>query len=176
MKLKKKLTSLTLYFMVILLNIAFVFIQISLIRACNLYEIVMFCCLTCQDKLLFLITQQRDNIVPLFTCSPLMWNCVLFSKYATFFTFKQIVPSVSIFSSTFTYNILYLSNKLIQKLLPLKNFYYPNNLDFVSFSQCPSLVAQTVKNLHLPAMRETWVQSWVGKIPWRRERLPTPIV
>ena len=34
-----------------------------------------------------------------------------------------------------------------------------------------SLVAQLVKNL--PAMRETWVRSWVGKIPWRRERLPT---
>ena len=25
-------------------------------------------------------------------------------------------------------------------------------------------------------MRETWVQSWVGKIPWRRERLPTPVL
>ena len=36
-----------------------------------------------------------------------------------------------------------------------------------------SLVAQLVKNL--PAMRETWVRSWVGKIPWRRERLPTPV-
>ena len=24
-------------------------------------------------------------------------------------------------------------------------------------------------------MRETWVWSWVGKIPWRRERLPTPV-
>ena len=32
-----------------------------------------------------------------------------------------------------------------------------------------SLVAQMVKNL--PAMQETWV----GKIPWRRERLPTPV-
>ena len=32
-----------------------------------------------------------------------------------------------------------------------------------------SLVAQLVKNL--PAMRETWV----GKIPWRREWLPTPV-
>ena len=29
-----------------------------------------------------------------------------------------------------------------------------------------SLVAQLVKNL--PAMRETWVQSQVGKIPWRK--------
>ena len=24
-------------------------------------------------------------------------------------------------------------------------------------------------------MQETWVQSWVGKIPWRRERLPPPV-
>ena len=31
-----------------------------------------------------------------------------------------------------------------------------------------SLAAQLVKNL--PAMRETWVQPWVGRIPWRRER------
>ena len=31
-----------------------------------------------------------------------------------------------------------------------------------------SLVAQLVKNL--PAMRETWFDLWVGKIPWRRER------
>ena len=22
---------------------------------------------------------------------------------------------------------------------------------------------------------ETWVQSWVGKIRWRRDRLPTPV-
>ena len=36
-----------------------------------------------------------------------------------------------------------------------------------------SLVAQLVKNP--PAMRETWVWPWVGKIPWRRERLPTPV-
>ena len=36
-----------------------------------------------------------------------------------------------------------------------------------------SFVAQLVKNP--PAMPETWVQSWVGKIPWRRERLPTPV-
>ena len=37
-----------------------------------------------------------------------------------------------------------------------------------------SLVAQLVKNP--PAMRETWVQSLVGKIPWRRDRLPTPVL
>ena len=30
-----------------------------------------------------------------------------------------------------------------------------------------------VKNL--PAMQETWFDSWVGKIDWRRDRLPTPV-
>ena len=36
-----------------------------------------------------------------------------------------------------------------------------------------SLVVQLVKNP--PAMRATWVQSLVGKIPWKGERLPTPV-
>ena len=32
-------------------------------------------------------------------------------------------------------------------------------------------MAQLVKNP--PAIQETWFYPWVGKIPWRRERLPT---
>ena len=36
-----------------------------------------------------------------------------------------------------------------------------------------SFVAQLVKNLL--AMRETWFDPWVGKIHWRRERLPTSV-
>ena len=36
-----------------------------------------------------------------------------------------------------------------------------------------SHVAQLVKNS--PAMWETWVDPWAGMIPWRRERLPTPV-
>ena len=36
-----------------------------------------------------------------------------------------------------------------------------------------SLIAQLVKNP--PAIQETWFNPWVGKIPWRRERLPTPV-
>ena len=36
-----------------------------------------------------------------------------------------------------------------------------------------SLVAQLVKNP--PAMQETWILSLDWKIPWRRERLPTPV-
>ena len=39
-----------------------------------------------------------------------------------------------------------------------------------SSSSRASLVAQLVKNL--PAMRETWFDPWVGKIPWRRESYP----
>ena len=34
-----------------------------------------------------------------------------------------------------------------------------------------SLVAQLVKSP--PALQKTWVDPWVGKIPWRRERLST---
>ena len=36
-----------------------------------------------------------------------------------------------------------------------------------------SLLAQLLKNA--PSMQETWVQSWVRKISWRRERLPIPV-
>ena len=36
-----------------------------------------------------------------------------------------------------------------------------------------SLVAQWVKNL--PATQETGFYHWVGKIPWIRETLPTPV-
>ena len=35
-----------------------------------------------------------------------------------------------------------------------------------------SLTAQMVKNP--PAVQETWFDPWIGKIPWRREWLPTP--
>ena len=40
-------------------------------------------------------------------------------------------------------------------------------------SMTSSLVAQVVKNL--PAMQEPQFDSWVGKLPWRRDRLPTPV-
>ena len=32
---------------------------------------------------------------------------------------------------------------------------------------------QLIKNL--PAVQETWVNPWVGKISWRRDRLTTPV-
>ena len=42
------------------------------------------------------------------------------------------------------------------------------------YSWASLMVAQMVKNL--PAMQETGFDPWVGKIPWRRERLPTPVI
>jgi len=39
--------------------------------------------------------------------------------------------------------------------------------------QWNSLVTQLIKNL--PAMQEVPLDSWGGKICWRRDRLPTPI-
>ena len=47
------------------------------------------------------------------------------------------------------------------------------NCAFSSLHMGASLIAQLVKNL--PAMQEARVHPWVGKIPWRRERLPTPV-
>ena len=46
-----------------------------------------------------------------------------------------------------------------------------NQLNFLTSLSWAALVAQRVKNL--PAMRETCVWPWIGKIPWRRKRLPT---
>ena len=37
-----------------------------------------------------------------------------------------------------------------------------------------SLIAQLVKNS--PAVQETRFNSWVGKIRWRRDGLPTPLL
>ena len=43
-----------------------------------------------------------------------------------------------------------------------------------SFLAWASLVAQLIKNLP-GECRRPWFDSWVGKIPWRRARLPTPV-
>ena len=43
-------------------------------------------------------------------------------------------------------------------------------LSSVLLKEVCALVAQLIKNL--PAMQETLVDSWVGKIPWRRAWQP----
>ena len=47
------------------------------------------------------------------------------------------------------------------------------NLNIIYIIQSAPLVAQRVKNP--PAMWETWFDPWVRKIPWRRERLLSPV-
>ena len=61
-------------------------------------------------------------------------------------------------------HILLLSTSVQKKLeaLNITPKYLPN---------WASLIVQLVKNL--PAMRRHWFNSWVGKICWRRDRLPT---
>ena len=51
---------------------------------------------------------------------------------------------------------------------------YTKTTEWLSSVVCDLYLAQLVKNP--PVTRETWVQSWVGKIPWRRQRLPTPVL
>ena len=67
---------------------------------------------------------------------------------------------------------IFLTQELNRGLLHCRQILY-----HLSYQGSPniwaSLVAQLVKNP--PAMWETWVDPWVGKIPWRRERLPTPV-
>ena len=43
----------------------------------------------------------------------------------------------------------------------------------VLWQLCSSLVAQLVKSL--PPMQRTPLNPWIGKIPWRRDGLPTPV-
>ena len=46
--------------------------------------------------------------------------------------------------------------------------------DSTDMSLSKLLMAQRLN--HLPAMRETWFNPWVGKIPWRRKWQPTPVL
>ena len=45
---------------------------------------------------------------------------------------------------------------------------YPLQYSWASF------VVQLIKNP--PAMQETWVNPWVREVPWKRDRLPTPVL
>ena len=52
--------------------------------------------------------------------------------------------------------------------------FYKWKFSILFLSPRASLIAQLVKNP--PAMQETQFDSWVRKIYWRRDRLPTPVV
>ena len=75
-----------------------------------------------------------------------------------------------------TFNLLH---KLFISIRNLANLQKRPSFHIISASDMPFLlswasqVAQMVKNLSV--IWETWVQSLGGKIPWRRERLLTPV-
>ena len=77
----------------------------------------------------------------------------------------SIFPNIRVFSSE---SVLHQVAKVLEFQLQHQSFQwiFPS-LSFLS------LVAQLVKNLS--AMQETWVPSLGLKIPWRREKLPTPV-
>ena len=58
---------------------------------------------------------------------------------------------------------------VISKSQPIQYIGHPSRISHMR----TSLIAQWVRNP--PAMQETWFNSWVGKIHWRRGRLPTPV-
>ena len=60
--------------------------------------------------------------------------------------------------------------QLFQKFL--KNIKHPQT-HFYRPAFGASLLAEMVKTL--PAMQENEFDPWIGKIPWRRERQPTPV-
>ena len=70
-----------------------------------------------------------------------------------------------------TNTILYILGLQISIYISYR-FFQESVLCFVTF-KVASLVIQLVKNL--PAIRETWIWSLGWEIPWRRERLPTPM-
>ena len=59
------------------------------------------------------------------------------------------------------------------------NFYLNTHLESSYETVTPprysvaSLIAQLIKNP--PAMQETRFDSWAGEVPWRRDRLPSPV-
>ena len=59
--------------------------------------------------------------------------------------------------------------------MTLKVYFFSLSFSFqiIKCSSWASLVAQLVKNP--PVMGRSWFDSWIGKIPWRMDRLPTPV-
>ena len=78
-------------------------------------------------------------------------------------------PGGNIAFHTLSFRQLPLSTTSIKRVLPL----IPQALQIYKLIFGLFLVAQLGKNP--PAMWETGFNSWVGKIPWRRKRLPTPV-
>ena len=113
-----------------------------------------------------------------FTLHVYLLGCVIF-KFSENFNYVNImlltIVTMFYIRSSFLIAQLIKNPPVIQETLVrflgrvghLKNIGYPLQYSWAS------LVAQLVKNL--PAMWRPGFDPWVGKIPWRRERLLTPV-
>ena len=123
---------------------------------------------------------------------PVLWLLLWFTFLSSLL---QHFRSISL--SLLSWLYCNLNNALIQRIYhtEMKQFFFSSfvslpfklcilwsNAIFILITLCKlitpatlraSLVAHMVKNL--PVMQETQVQSWVRKIPWRREWLPTSV-
>ena len=64
--------------------------------------------------------------------------------------------------------------RILFSLAPQKHVTQEQPLQRLLLKMRASLMAQLVKNRL--QCRRPWFDSWVGKICWRRERLPTPVL
>ena len=93
------------------------------------------------------------------------------------YTYKhKIIRNMNIYTYTHTYLHTYTrKHPLTYMHVPIHGHSSLHNMhtDLHKLSLGKQSFAQTVKNP--PAALETRVAPWVAKIPWRRERWPTPL-
>ena len=92
---------------------------------------------------------------------------------AIFMGWQEALPLKSPMVSTESFFRLRVAFGKIKSLLNFRNLMLSPQYHSHNLGGWASLIAQLVKNP--PAMQETWVRSWVRKIPWRRKRLPAPV-
>ena len=106
----------------------------------------------------------------------LHWQCIYLSMLLSQFAPSSPSPAMST-SLFYTQASLFLPSKrfISQQVCGfLKSICYKTGIDSQTWTtNLRLLLAQLVNNP--PAMQETRFDSWVGKIPWRRDRLPTPL-
>ena len=103
-----------------------------------------------------------------------------YTVYSILYTYATVlvhsIPYTTVYSilhtAVYSGYILYHILQYIAYSVPHTTVYSIFYTTYYS-TQWASLRAQLVKNL--PAMQDTWFNSWVGKIHWRRDRLPTPV-
>ena len=103
---------------------------------------------------------------------------------SVFWVWHFTVSAAKTFIQRFPWNQCkhFFSNSLACILYPLFNLFSTQQSKCTAFQMeiiCSqyligaSLVAQMVRNL--PEIQEAGFSLWIGRIPWRRERLPTPV-